>query len=189
MKRILITIASVAALLFATGCEAQSDPTGNGQQTETKTTQSNYDKLVQNQPAHTGNYSPTRATKNFWIDTWMKAPGKTSYVYLFSNTGTVVAYMVFEGLPVNYCTSLVPPTVVKTYDGGTDGASNPIAVPNPSIDGTFSSGGGCDTFYGKSATTGAYVQYTAGMGLNPLLYDQPLTPDIVGNAPNLTATK
>lgn len=184
MKRMIaIVVLAVLGVFSLSACEMQDNTASNGQKTETKTVQNNYDRLVQQQPAHTMDYSPTRATKNFWIDTWGQK-GKTSYVYLMNTEGKVIGYYVLDGLPVNYCTSLVVPYQIEDYRNS-DGYGNAFTVPAPSVDGTFSSGGACDTFYGKDANTGAYIQYTAGMGINPLLYDQPLAPGIVGGAPNL----
>lgn len=177
-----------ALLLFTfTACAEASSP--SGQKKETASVQDNYDSLVNGQPAHKMKYSPTRATKNFWVDTWGKK-GKTSYVYLMNNDGKVIGYYVFEGLPVNYCTSLVVPYQIVKGDNGSADGSVPLVVAAPSVDGTYSSGGGdCNTYYGKDATTGAFIQYTAGMGINPLLYDQPLAPGVVGGAPNLGQAK
>lgn len=188
MKRlIMIVVLAIVGIFALSACDTPTEPSP-GQKQETKTVQDNYDRLVQNQPAHTMNYSPTRATKNFWIDTWGQK-GKTSYVYLMNDAGKVIGYYVLEGLPVNYCTSLVVPYQIQKFDNGTNGGVSALSVPAPSVDGTFSSGGACDTFYGKDANTGAYIQYTAGMGLNPLLYDQPLAPGIIGGAPNLGNVK
>jgi hypothetical protein len=47
-------------------------------------------------------------------------------------------------------------------------------VPAPGVDGVYYSGGQCNSYYGKDATTGAYVEYTAGLGINVLLFDEPL---------------
>lgn len=185
-KRVIVLlIAAVLAVFTFSACEVED--TGDGQKKETKTVQENYDGLVDSQPAHTMKYSPTRETKNFWIDTWGQK-GKTSYVYLMNNDGKVIGYYVFDGLPVNYCTSLVVPYQIKVPDVTGDNTT-PVVVPAPSVDGTF--GANCDpnTYYGKDATTGAFIQYTAGMGINPLLYDQPLAPGVVGGAPNLGEVK
>lgn len=158
----------------------------SAQQQEDKNRQNNYKTLTERQPAGTMGYSPTRETKNFWIKTWGQK-GKKSYVYLFSNDGKVLGYYVLDGLPVNYCTSLIPP--YQFVDPPGDGDPQLFMVPGPSVDGTFNSGSDCNTFYGKDAVSGAYIQYTAGLGLNPLLYDQPLSPGIVGDAPNLGNVK
>src|SRR3546814_18270023 len=67
--------------------------------------------------AHTGTYSPTRETKNFWIDTWMKKPGKKSYVYI-QNANGQYGYYILKGLPVTYCVGLLPPEVKQRGDLG-----------------------------------------------------------------------
>lgn len=163
-----VAILSVLAIGL-TACEGEPS---TGQQAEDKSRQSNYDKLVKQQPAASMDYSPTRATKNFWIETWNE-PGKLSYVYLQNANGDLLGYYVMEGLPVSYCVSLIPPyQVIKPEITGDNNV--PLAVPGPSIDGTYSSAANCTTYYGKDATTGAYLEYTAGLGINVLLYDQPL---------------
>lgn len=159
--------AALALTLFGTvaACGATGEP--DSSQSERDTGNSGYDALVAAQPAHTMQYSPTRNTKNFWIDTWGK-PGKLSFVYLQSSDGRLLGYYVLEGLPVNYCTSLTPPFDINASDYGK------VVVPRPSVDGTWSGGGSCNTYYGKDATTGTYIEYTAGLGINVLLYDQPI---------------
>lgn len=158
----------IAAALTLTACGDITAPE-KAVNVERNAVNGTYEALVAAQPAHTLNYSPTRETKNFWIDTWGQEPGKLSYVYLQSANGDLLGYFVLEGLPVNYCTSLVP-----TYDMHSD-ANGKAVLPRPSMDGTWSTGaGGCNAYYGKDATTGAYIEYTAGLGINVLLYDQPL---------------
>lgn len=169
MRTMTTKIAAVAAAALAaitlTSCQDSGQKSADAERGRVGST---YDQLVAAQPAHTMSYSPTRATKNFWIDTWGK-PGKLSYVYLQSGDGKLLGYYVLEGLPVSYCTSLVPTT--DTVERGDTGIA---VVPRPSVDGTYSSGGNCNAYYGKDATTGAYIEYTAGLGINVLLYDQPL---------------
>lgn len=173
MRRMIIAALAAVALIFSVSACSTGQDSEKGQGAENKSRQSNYEKLVEKQPAHTMDYSPTRATKNFWIDTWGE-PGKLSYVYLLNNSGTAFGYFIFEGLPVSYCTSLIPPYQLLDYDG--DGDSIPdTTVPGPSLDGTFSSSSNCSAFYGKDATSGAYMEYTVGQGINALVFDQPMS--------------
>lgn len=170
-KKITAALFAVAAAVTLTACNEQQTAKNGAAEARTNertAVDSTYEKLVANQPAHTMNFSPTRATKNFWIDTWGKEPGKLSYVYLQSADGKLLGYYVLEGLPVNYCTSLVP-----TWDTVSD-VEGKVVVPRASMDGTWSSGNNCNAYYGKDATTGSYIEYTAGLGINVLLYDQPL---------------
>lgn len=168
-KRVAAVLMAAAAMISLTACD-DSKPV----QTERASVDGTYEGLVANQPAQTMKFSPTRATKNFWIQTWDQ-PGKLSYVYLQAADGKLLGYYVLEGLPVSYCTSLVP-----TYQAETHGANDSaVVMPRPSVDGTYSSGSNCSTYYGKDALTGAYIEYTAGMGINVLLFDQPM--------PNLNA--
>jgi hypothetical protein len=171
-KKVFISIGLIICwlFLFGGGCSASNyNDTAAGQENATR--KSNYDRLVENQPAHTMTYSPTRETKNFWIDTWGE-PGKLSYVYMMNGSGDIVGYYIFEGLPVSYGVSLIPPYELIWADlGQYDGQ---IVVPAPSIDGTYASAANVHTFYGKDALTGAYMEYYAGFGLNPLLHSEPV---------------
>lgn len=167
LVKIVAAVVAVVAMLGFTACTIQDT---TGQQQENQTRQSNYDKLVQAQPAkQIQDYSPTRETKNFWIDTWGDKPGKLSYVYLMNSSGTVIGYYIFKGLPVSYCTSLVPPYQIVDRTTQTS-----VVVPAPSMDGTYSSSANCGTMYGEDATTGAYIEYTVGMGINALVYSEPM---------------
>lgn len=126
-----------------------------------------YAKLAAQQPAHTMDYSPSRDSINFWIDTWGK-PGKLSYVYLLASNGQMIGYYVFKGLPVSYCAALTP-----TYDIYRSDQGN-LALPAPGVDGVYYSGGQCSAYYGKDATTGSYLEYTVGQGISALVYERPL---------------
>lgn len=182
---LILTAVSIAVLgSMASSC-GDSDTKTPSRQKETDKVQSNYDKLVANQPAHSGNYSPTRDTKNFWIDTWMHDPNKLSYVYI--TQGEKTGYFVLKGLPVNYCTSLLPPEQYHRYDMGEDGSAG-LLLKSPSMDGSYSSGGDCTTKYGKDATTGAYVEFTVGQNQSYFLYDQPM-PNVYPDAVNKGPTK
>jgi len=165
---VAVALASVG-IVGLSACEGDGDKSSRGK--EKKAAGSNYDRLVANQPAHTGTYSPTRDTKNFWIDTWMKKPGKKSYVYI-QNANGEYGYFIFKGLPVSYCVSLLPPEVKARGDlGQYDGD---MVVQGPSMDGTYSSSSNCNTMYGVDAETGAYVEFSIGMNQSYFLYDQPL---------------
>lgn len=170
MRRTLTLALLVIVAVFVTaGCGAGGT---SGQKKESTTQQDNYNRLVALQPAHRMKYSPTRDTVNFWIDTWGQDPDKLSYVYMQAANGQLTGYYVFKGLPVNYCVSLTPN--YKLLDVAGDGFGPNLVVPAPSIDGVFYSGGGCQTFYGKDASTNSYIEYTVGAGQNVLLYERPL---------------
>jgi hypothetical protein len=114
----------------------------------------------------------TRISVNGWIATWDE-PGKLAYVYLQGANGELLGYYILEGLPVSYCVSLTPTYTWEDIPG--DGSSTKAQVPAPAMDGVYYGGAGaCNTYYGFDAGTGAYIEYTAGLGINVLLYDQPL---------------
>lgn len=170
--RAIIGLVLAVALSFGLVTACSSDPQKtSGQKQDNDSRQSNYDRLVRNQPAATMDYSPTRATKNFWIETWGEK-GKLSYVYLMNGQGEVFGYFVLEGLPVSYCTGLIPP--YQLVRGDASEGDQDFVVPGPSVDGTYSSGSNCSAFYGKDATSGSYIEYTVGMGINALIFDQPM---------------
>lgn len=182
IKKAALVAALTASILVTGGsCDGKNESSDR----EREVVNSTFDKLQAAQPAHPMDWSPTRATKNFWIDTWGKTPGKLSYVYLQAADGHMTGYYVLEGLPVSYCTSLVPTFDVKSFSGG-----GGVVTPRQSMDGTWSTGsGGCNTYYGKDATTGAYLEYTVGLGNNILLFSQPLPPQKASGAIALGPTR
>lgn len=161
VTKILVGLAAATVLL--TGCNGKPE----AQSSESKSRQAGYDQLVAAQPGKTMAYSPTRETINFWVETWSE-PGKLSFVYLQSATGGILGYYVLEGLPVSMCAAISPTYEERSYNG------SPYTVPAPANDGVYYSGGQCNTYYGKDATTGTYVEWTAGMGINTLLFEEPL---------------
>lgn len=167
---VLAPLFLLTVLFSAESCDVEDPPT-SGAKSESKIQTSNFDRLAKKQPAHSMDYSPTRDSKNFWIDTWGQK-GKVSYVYLLSN-GKPWAFVVIKRLPVDYCTGLVPNMVPRKFDFGSD-AGGVVNVPAPSIDATYSSGTNCNRLYGEDATTGAYVDWTVGADTTMVLRDQPL---------------
>lgn len=161
--------AGVAVAAIGLGLAACGGGQPAAQKRESAIQQSSYDRLSKQQPAQTMNYSPTRASINFWIKTWDE-PGKLAYVYLQAANGQLLGYYVFEGLPVSYCAGLTPS--YRTIDQGDQGAD--LVVPAPSVDGVYYSGGQCNAYYGKDATSGTYIEYTAGQGISALVYSEPL---------------
>lgn len=161
-------------VLTAEDCDGEGDENKQaaGQVQEARQRQQNTDRLVAGQPSKTMQYSPSRATVNFWLDTWDE-PGKLSYVYLRASNGQIIGYYVLEGLPVSYCVGITQPYDIINVDGG-DGVDVDMQVPAPAMDGVYY--GGCNdrAYYGKDATTGAYIEYTLGDGQSVFLYDQPL---------------
>lgn len=168
--RKVIAIAAVAALGFGlTACE----DTETGAQHEQQARLGAYERLVKNQPADTMDYSNTRETIRKWVDRWDEK-GKLSYVYLQNANGDLLGYYILKGLPVSYCASLTPNYDLIDVDHDGDRAPD-FQVPAPGVDGVYYGGSGsCNTYYGFDATTDNYIEYTAGLGINVLLYDQPL---------------
>jgi hypothetical protein len=158
----------ILCAISVAGCPG-STPTP--EKKETGIRQGGYMYLSQHQPAHTMQYSPSRETINFWIDTWNK-PGKLAYVYMQASNGQLTGYYIFKGLPVSYCAALTPNYDIKDVAGDSEGPK--LMVPAPGVDGVYYSGGQCNTYYGRDATTNSYIEYTVGAGQNVLLYERPL---------------
>ncbi|MGA5598454.1 hypothetical protein ACPCSE_29890 [Streptomyces cellulosae] len=168
--RILAALAVVFLAVGLTACTGEDQPSSRAK--ENKARNSNYDRLVAKQPAATLDYSPTRATKNFWIETWGKSSTKLSYVYLQDAQGRW-GYFILKGLPVTYCVSLLPPETASRLDMGSDGSAG-VVLQAPSMDGTYSSNSNCSSYYGEDATTGAYVEWSVGANQAYLLYSEPM---------------
>jgi hypothetical protein len=160
-KTVATVVASAVAGLALTACGGGGDPATIK---ESVSQQKSYGNVVADQPAHAVKYSPTRADKNFWIDTWGQGQ-KNAYVYIMH--GDKVFYYVLGGPPTNQCLSLTPP---DRYDTGT---SPDMLRPAPRVDGVYSGGGQCMTFMGRDATTGSYIEYTQGMNDLVLVYSEP----------------
>lgn len=163
MRKLIILVVVLMSGLLLAGC----DESTSAEQRENQAKAKNYEALQNSQPTKTMDYSPTRETINFWIETWDEQ-GKISYVYIFAANGQEIGYYVFEGLPVSYCASQTPPEQIKDrYEGD-------VAVTAPSMDGAYYSGSACDVYYGKDAGTGSFIEFSTGGSQNYLLTEQPL---------------
>ncbi|MFD8650701.1 hypothetical protein [Streptomyces mirabilis] len=171
--RILAAVAVLGLAFGATACNMSGDSQPSSRAKENKSRNSSYDGLVAKQPAEKVDYSPTRATKNFWIKTWGKTPNKLSYVYI-QNANGQYGYYILKGLPVTYCVSLVPPEQASRLDLGSDGSTG-VVVQAPSMDGTYSSQSNCTSYYGEDATSGAYVEWSVGANQSYFLYSEPMS--------------
>lgn len=158
---LLVVVAGLA--VSAAACD--SPPSAADIDRESK--MNSYEQLQRQQPADQMDYSPARNTINEWIKSW-EEPGKLSYVYLYSESGVPLGYYIFEGLPVSYCTSLTP-TVRPEWSSG----SGALLIPLPGVDGTYSSGSGCDQYFGKEAESGTILEFGGG-GISYLLSEHPL---------------
>lgn len=156
-----VSVLGVVGLLALAGCEKEPNA-------DEEARDGAYEKVIKAQPGKQLEYSPTRETINFWVDTWNE-PGKLSYVYLQNTNGKVIGYYVLKGLPVSYCAQISPPDRVDYGD-----STGRVVRQAPANDGAYYGDGNCNTFYGQDATSGSYIEYTAGMGINVLLFDSPM---------------
>lgn len=166
-----ILLIALAGILVLSADMCSSDNKGAGQKTDSGTQQSNYDRLVAQEPAHTMPYSPTRQTINAWIDTW-GVKGQLAFTYILNQNGDKIGYYVFEGPPVSQCVGLTPSYKLIDPGGSSDNGDIPVAAP--SIDGAYYSGGQCADYYGKDAATGQLIEFSTGTSLNFITSTQPL---------------
>lgn len=152
------------------GC-SESDPS-KPSRSETKNTDNAINRLIASTPAHTCENCPTRKTINFWIDTW-NVPGQLAFTYIRTENPVQDGYYVLDGPPVSYCAAL---TKTWTYEGTDHDGSDVLdqRVPRRSIDGVYYSGSQCSAYYGRDASTGAYIEFSIGAGQNYFLSTQPL---------------
>lgn len=160
-KLMLMTVVTAIAVLLAACSEETSESS------EVDTRQGNYDKLVDMEPALEVTNPKTRETVNFFTETWNEE-GQLAYVYLQNSEGKMIGYYALDGPPVSMCTALTPPDRV---DGN---SSSRVVRQAPGIDGVYRSSEDCSRYFGKDASTGSYVEFTVGMGINMLLYTEPL---------------
>lgn len=174
MRRlILIALALIAIVLV--GCEEET----NSKTSERDVQNSNYDRLVEQEPAKEVTNPKTRETVNFFTETWNEE-GQLAYVYLQNSNGDMIGYYALDGPPVSMCTALTPPDEAKYYNNG-----GTTVTQAPGIDGVYRSDEDCSRYYGKDASTGSYIEFTVGMGINMLLYTEPLDnhPNVENLAP------
>lgn len=173
MRKLLIGLLA-ATSIFLVACEEITD----SEQSERSVQKSNYEKLVEMEPAKEVTNPKTRETVNFFTETWNEE-GQLAYVYLQNSEGKMIGYYVLDGPPVSMCTALTPTQEVRGY------SESKVVVDSPGIDGVFRSDEDCSRYYGKDAETGSYVEFTVGMGINMLLYTEPLTnhPNVENLAP------
>lgn len=169
MRYLKVFLISLLAIGLLAGC---NDGDTKNSRNETKSTDKSIDRLIAGTPAHTCEKCPTRKTINFWIDTW-NVPGQLAFTYIRTGNPESDGYYVLDGPPVSYCAAL---TKTWTYEGTPDDDSSVLdqKVPRRSLDGVYYSGGQCSAYYGRDASTGAYIEFSIGQGQNYFLSTQPL---------------
>lgn len=163
LLKVLLT--SVVGVLLLTACEEDKESYNSEMNVQLET----YNQLVKKEPAKNMTNPKTRETINFWTETWNN-PEQLAYVYLQNSNGDMIGYYVLDGAPVSMCASLTP-----NYDTIHSGSGGYTVIPTPSIDGIYRSSEDCSRYFGKDASTGTYVEFTVGMGINMLLYTEPLS--------------
>lgn len=171
-KKMIVVMIAVFTIILA-GCDEES-----AQTKETSIQQTTYEKLSEMEPALEMTNPKTRETINFFTETWNQED-QLAYVYLQNSDGKMIGFYVLDGPPVSMCTSLTPNYRVNS------GSNGKVVTPAPGTDGVYYGEGDCNRYYAKDVTSGAYVEFTVGMGINMLLYTQPLTnhPNVENLAP------
>lgn len=175
LKRItMILVALSVSVIVLSACDEGSD----SEQSERGVQKDNYDRLVEMEPAKKVTNPKTRETVNFFTETWNEE-GQLAYVYLQNSEGKMIGYYVLDGPPVSMCTALTPNQEVRGH------SESRVVVDAPGIDGVYRSAEDCSRYFGKDASSGAYIEFTVGMGINMLLYTEPLTnhPNVENLAP------
>lgn len=187
LRKLLLGLLALTMLVVGLAACTSDGQSHDSAANDSKIQQSNADALQAKRPAHSMKDSGTRKHINDWIDTWGSDPDKPAYVYLVNTEGKVLGFYVMKGLPVSYCTALTPTYTFRDPGGAGDYPN--VAVPAPSIDGAYYSGGDCNRYYGFDQTTGAYMEFTVGQSMNMLLYDKPLPNNPNTISGNLAPTK
>jgi len=155
-----------ATLVVLAGCSSPPTPAEQDAANSAKNTGN----LITKQPVEAGNFSPTRDGLGKWTKTWMDAPGKTAYTYIFQmGNPAPIGYYVLQGPPISYAANASQP-----YRPECHGSTSCVLMANPSQDGAFyNQGAGGNQFYGFDAQTGRVLEW-GGDGLSYFLSDRPL---------------
>lgn len=86
----------------------------------------------------------------------LDAPQKTFYTYIFADNGQTMGYYVGQSKPISGCTLMTPPDQIFQDNGHLDRDGQVIAAPN--LNGVYSPGGQCDTYFFFDASTDALVE-------------------------------
>lgn len=178
MRKLLKSTAEILAIIFVAMIVLSACEENSSESSEREVQKGNYERLVEMEPAKEVTNPKTRETVNFFTETWNEE-GQLAYVYLQNSNGEMIGYYALDGPPVSMCTALTPNQEVR------GNSSSRVVVDAPGIDGVYRSAEDCSRYYGKDATSGAYVEFTVGMGINMLLYTEPLSnhPNVENLAP------
>lgn len=174
-NRMMRMLAAGAVLLVFTascGLDDENGGSSDNRQEESERRGDSYDRLVEAEPAEEVTHPGTRETVNFWIQTWGQDPGALAYVWLRNRDGDPIGYYVLDGLPVNACALLVEPE--ELWSVGRDGRDSQM-IPQPAMDGVYYTDCGArDAWYGRDATTGAFIQFLKGDAMMMEITSEPL---------------
>lgn len=174
MKRGLIVAAATLACVAALAACGPDGPGPTAQEEQSEKRDSAYERLLSQYEVSDPDYSNDLQNIDFWVDTWgteANSAGKLAYVYLLASDGQFVGYYILDGLPTTKCKMATPTYDFENRDAPSGSAD--IMVPAPGLSGTYGSGSGeCTTYYGKDASTGAYIEFTV-TELTMLTFDRP----------------
>jgi hypothetical protein len=163
-KSLVLIAILLIAITVLVGCEPQQDNLSQNMKKNSEVVAVNQNKLEQQQPAPQINFSNERANLIKRATTF-NDPNKVSYIYLISDSGTVMAFYTVKGKVSNVSSYLVPDEqIVKDpYAYQSQG----LVLQAPDIDGSYGSNGSGVFFY---TTDNVYVEWNGKY----MLCDQPL---------------
>ena len=170
MKNVFVAIVCFLMFFALGGCnmETKKSSQEKGEQTQEKI----MDRASTSVPTYVPSNFLTRKAVNKWMHR-MDVPNKTFYIYLLGNNGNYIGYYVGQTRPISICTLLTPSKRLEYGDRGQ--YHGDFVVPSPTLDGVYSSGSDCKSYYFFDAETNAYVEIN---GLNFFVSDQPLSIDV-----------
>ncbi len=175
----LLLPAGIAGCGYSTGSQANYSLDTYGQ--EARISQQQQARLDKVQPVPTLNYSLQRTNLIRRLNL-MNNPNRVSYIYLFSQMGTLVSFYVVKGAVSSLNEHLTTQTQL-VVGIGTNSYQRSHVVNSPSLDGTYGNNGSGIFFYTEN---GQFIQWSGQYlwSTQPLtLHTQPLVTQTVGGKP------
>lgn len=137
MKKIFAVVVVLVMMFALVGC-MEGDPAAQpiAQKTETEILQKTQKTFLEQQPVPEINYSVERQNVIERIKRW-NDPNKVSYIYLLSDTGTILSYFTIKGKVTALNSFVTPmqqiiqdPYVEYSSNGGYSGAGQVVDAPD-----------------------------------------------------------
>lgn len=159
IKWIIPLIAVVALAAIACSAESTTDGLKEQRAVQERAQVLNQDRAISAVPIPQPDQFMTRTQVARWMSE-MDKPAQTWYMYAFmEGFAEPIALFIADAPATPYCAFLTPPEQTNKFDGGTDGATNPINVQAPGLDGVYWGSGDCYSYqYFWDESTGLMVQ-------------------------------